>query len=146
MNKIRALIPDQRGPNNGDAAPIDATGIYQSMHSNASLNLYPWGWTTSASPNNADLKNIGMHMKALNAYPSGNNYQTCQPPVCLYAVDGDSSDWGYGELGIPSYTTEVAGSSFYPSYNCLDSGPPTCTDGDPTILNGIWPSNKGALI
>ena len=33
----------------------------------------------------------------------------CQPPNCLYAVDGDSLDWAYGELGAPAYTTEISG-------------------------------------
>ena len=144
--KIMSLIPDQRGPNNNDPAPITTTGIYQSMHSNASLNLYPWGWTGSPSPNNADLANIGKHFKASNAYPSGNNYQTCQPPNCLYGVDGDSADWGYGVLGIPSYTTEVAGSTFFPPYACLDNPYTTCGDSDSTIGAGIWPTNKGPLV
>ncbi len=134
VNKIRTLIPDQRGPNNTDPAPITTTGIYQSMHSNASLNLYPWGWTTTAppSPNNTDLANLGAHMSAANAGPPGNTYQSCQPPNCLYAVDGDSEDWGYGELGIPSFTTEIEGSSFFPTYSTIDST--------------IWPRNQGALI
>ena len=116
------------------------------MHSNASLNLYPWGWTGSPSPNNADLANIGKHIKASNAYPSGNNYTTCQPPNCLYGVDGDSADWGYGVLGIPSYTTEVAGSTFFPPYACLDNPYTTCGDSNSTIGAGIWPTNKGPLV
>ena len=100
-NKIRSLIPDQRGSSDTNAAPITTTGIYQSLHTYAALNLYAWGWTTSAPPNVTDLANIGKHMKATNAFPAGNNYTTCQPPSCLYAVDGDSADWGYGERGHP---------------------------------------------
>jgi plastocyanin len=89
------------------------------MHSNAALNLYPWGWTTTASPNGPDLANIGAHMSAANA--SGNGYQSCQPPACLYSVDGDSFDWSYGQLGVASFTTEVGGSSFFPAYSTLDA-------------------------
>ncbi len=129
MAKIRTLIPDQRGPNNTDPAPITTTGVIQNMHSNASLNLYPWGWTGSASPNNNDLAQIGNHMSALNA--GGNGYQACQPPNCLYGVDGDSFDWSYGELGVPSFTTEIGGGSFFPPYSQVDS---------------IFNLNKGALI
>ena len=51
--------------------------------------------------------------------------------ACLYAVDGDSLDWGYGELGMPSFTTEVGGGSFFPSY---------------TQIDGMFNLNKGALI
>ncbi len=130
--QIRNLIPDQRGPNDGDAAPITATGVIQGMHSNASLNLYPWGWTTAAPPNGPDLANMGAHLSATNAAPAGNGYQSCQPPNCLYAVDGDSADWGYGELGAPAFTTEIEGSSFYPTYSTIDST--------------IWPRNQGPLI
>jgi hypothetical protein len=117
-NQIRLLIPDQRGPNITDAAPLTTTGVYQSMHSNAALNLFPWGFQVAPhAPNDADLRNIAAHMAAINA--GGNGYDYGQPPEVLYAVDGDTADWGYGELGIASYTTEVGGSSFFPAYSTL---------------------------
>ncbi|HKP51947.1 MAG TPA: M14 family zinc carboxypeptidase [Chloroflexia bacterium] len=132
-NKIRSLIPDQRGSSDTSAAPITTTGIYQSLHTYAALNLYAWGWTTSAPPNVTDLANIGKHMKATNAFPAGNNYTTCQPPSCLYAVDGDSADWGYGERGIPSYTTELRGTSggFFPPFSDIAT---------------LYNENKGMLV
>jgi carboxypeptidase T len=129
--KIRQVFPDQRGPNNGDPAPLDATGIAQSMHSVANLNLYPWGWTNTDSPNHADLDNIARHMSAPNAFPPGNNYDPCQPGECLYNVDGDSFDFQYGELGIPGYTTELSGGSFFPPYTQVES---------------IWNENRGMLL
>ncbi|HKP51598.1 MAG TPA: M14 family zinc carboxypeptidase [Chloroflexia bacterium] len=133
VNTLRTLFPDQRGPAITDAAPLTTTGVYQSMHSSASLNLFPWGFqTTPHAPNDADLRNIGRHLQASNAYPSGNGYPSGQPPELLYAVDGDTADWGYGELGIASYTTEIGGGSFYPTYSTIDSS--------------IWPLNRGALI
>ena len=127
--KIRTLIPDQRGPNNTDTAPITTTGVMMGMHSYANLNLYPWGWTTTAAPNGPDLANIGAHMSATNA--GGNGYQSCAPPNCLYAVDGDSLDWGYGELGMAAFTTELEGGTFFPAYSTIDSA--------------IWPNNQGML-
>src|SRR5207253_1229799 len=102
-------------------APITTTGVIQSMHSYANLDLYPWGWTTTAAPNDADLQNIGAHMSAPNAGPAGNGYTYCAPPNCLYAVDGDSLSWAYGELGMASYTTELEGGTFFPAYSSLDS-------------------------
>ncbi|HKP53429.1 MAG TPA: M14 family zinc carboxypeptidase [Chloroflexia bacterium] len=137
MAKIQQIIPDQRGPNNTDAAPITTTGIYQSMHTNAELNLYAWGWTEQPSPNNADIGNIGAHMSALNA--DGNGYESCQPSNCLYRVDGATLDWSYGELGIPGFTTELSGHVQTPQYSCLDN--PGCGS-----TRGIWPENKGMLI
>jgi carboxypeptidase T len=131
-NKLRTLVADQRGPADTDPAPLTATGVYQSMHTAAALNLYPWGWTGTASPNNADLRNIGAHMSALNANPPGNDYTYGQPPNVLYAVDGDTADWGYGELGMPSYTTELdSGGTFFPPYSIVDSE---------------YNTNKGALL
>jgi hypothetical protein len=131
MAKIAEVIPDQRGPLNTDPAPITTTGIIQNMHTVAELNLYPWGWTGAAAPNGTDLANIGQHMSALNAGPPGNGYTSCQPPNCLYAVDGDSVDWAYGVLGVPAYTTELSGGSFFPSY---------------TQIPAIWDENRGMLI
>ncbi|MGA7732446.1 MAG: M14 family zinc carboxypeptidase [Chloroflexia bacterium] len=136
VSKIQQLIPDQRGPNNNDPAPITTTGIYQSMHTAAQLNLYAWGWTGQPSPNNADISNIGAHMSAFNA--DGNGYPSCQPPNCLYGVDGATLDWSYGELGIPGFTTELDG-GLSPQYSCLDN--PGCGSS-----RGLWPENKGVLI
>ncbi len=131
-NYIRTLIPDQRGPNDPDPAPITTTGILQNMHSSAQLDLYPWGWTGSPAPNGPDLGNVARHTSATNAYPPGNGYQACQPPNCLYAVDGDAVDWSYGELGIASGTTEIGGGGFFPAYSTIDSS--------------LWPQNRGALV
>src|SRR5205814_8661995 len=88
----------------------------------------------AASPNGPDLANIGAHLSATNAGgdTNGNGYLACQPPNCLYAVDGDAVDWGYGELGMASMTTEIEGSSFFPTYSTIDST--------------IWPNNRGALV
>jgi carboxypeptidase T len=141
--KLRLVFPDQRGTNDNDPAPITTTGVMQTMHSVANLNLHPWGHTTANAPNYADLHNIGAHMSAVNAMgnnanATGNGYQYGAPPVILYSVDGDEVSWGYGELGIASYTTEVSGNSFFPSYACIDS--PGCGS-----ARGIWPENRGML-
>jgi hypothetical protein len=128
MNKIRELIPDQRGPLLTDAAPITTTGVIQNMHSYAGLNLFPWGQTTQHTANDADLRNIGAHISALNA--GGNGYDYGQPPEILYAVDGDSLGWAYGELGAAAYTTELNGNGFFPAYSTVDAR---------------WNENKGML-
>jgi hypothetical protein len=127
--QVRALIPDQRGPNNNDPAPLLTTGIYLDMHSTGNLNLYPWGWGTKLAPNSADLRNITAHMTAPNA--GGNGYTYCQPSICLYVTDGASDDWAYGELGAPAFTIELSGGSFFPPY---------------TQVENIWTENRGTLI
>ncbi|MEO8289063.1 MAG: M14 family zinc carboxypeptidase [Chloroflexota bacterium] len=142
--KIGALIPDQRGPNENDPAPITTTGTLINMHSNAQQNLYPWGYTSAYAPNRTDLRNIGRHMNSPDVLPVGNGYEYCQNIECLYIVDGDEKNWAYGVLGIPAYSLELSGNGFFPPYACLDNGAPLCTDG--TVgANGIWAENKGAL-
>jgi hypothetical protein len=126
---LSALFPDQRGPGIGDPAPVTTTGVIQSVHTVAELNLYPWGWTDNPTPNGADMANIARHMSAVNA--GGNGYTACQPGVCLYNVDGGSFDWQYGELGVPSFSTELGGSGFLPDYSEIE---------------GLWLDNKGMLI
>ncbi|MFN4117079.1 MAG: M14 family zinc carboxypeptidase, partial [Inhella sp.] len=39
---IRSLWPDRRGPNPGDAAPADTSGIHLDIHSFSQLVLWPW--------------------------------------------------------------------------------------------------------
>ena len=48
VNKIRTLVPDQRGPGDTDPAPITATGVYQNIHTDAAVNLFTWGWSSHA--------------------------------------------------------------------------------------------------
>lgn len=137
VNKLRALVPDQRGPLDTDAAPITATGVYQNIHSNAAVNLYTWGWTTTQMPNYNETRNIAAHMAASNA--GGNNYPYGGIQEELYPVDGGSIDWAYGELGMAAYSTEVAGQTFLPTYSCIDA--PGCGS-----VGGIWPENRGMLL
>ena len=123
---VASLYPDQRGPGDNDPAPITTTGNLITMHSNAALNLYPWGWTTAPPPNSTHLSAIA------NKYRRYNNYPACQPPNCLYGVSGTTDDWSYGELGIGSVTIELGGSSFFVPLSYVDST--------------LWPANRGALI
>ena len=42
-NYMRAIFPDQRGPNDNDPAPLDTTGVMITVHSYSEYVLYPWG-------------------------------------------------------------------------------------------------------
>ena len=55
-SKLRSLIPDQRGPGDNDSAPLGATGFYESMHTTAKTNFYPWNYSQNPTPNGADLR------------------------------------------------------------------------------------------
>ncbi len=110
---FRNLFADQRGPGDTDAAPVTARGAMISLHSYAGMNLFPWGWNTKDSANDAALRAIAAKMSSFNGYRYG------QPGEILYNASGTSDDWSYGELGIASFTTELAScGSFTPSYSC----------------------------
>jgi len=137
VNKIRTLVPDQRGPGDTDAAPLTATGVYQNIHTVVPVNLFTWGWSATQMPNYAETRNIAAHMAAPNA--GGNGYQFGSIIDQLYPVDGGSIDWAYGELGMAAFSTELSGQDFLPSFSCIDN--PGCGSSQ-----GIWPENKGMLL
>ncbi|MFQ5594823.1 MAG: M14 family metallopeptidase [Anaerolineae bacterium] len=85
--------------------------ILVSLHSYGSLVLYPWAHTSQPAPDAADLSALATRMAA----PAG--YTAVQSTGIGYMSSGDTTDWSYGELGIPSFTIEVGGGSFWPSCN-----------------------------
>jgi hypothetical protein len=137
VNQLRTLVPDQRGPNDTDPAPITATGIYQNMHTNAAVNLFSWGWSATQMPNFAETNNIAAHMAASNA--GGNGYPFGSIIDELYTVDGGAIDWAYGELGMAAFSTELGGDDFLIPYSCIDN--PGCGSSQ-----GLWPQNQGMLL
>jgi len=137
VNKLRTLVPDQRGPGDTDPAPITATGVYQNIHTVVPVNLFTWGWSSTQMPNYAETRNIAAHMAAPNA--GGNGYPYGSIIDLLYPVDGGSIDWAYGELGMAAFSTELSGQNFLPSYSCIDN--PGCGSSQ-----GIWPENRGMLL
>ena len=117
-----SLFPDQRGTG---AAPNDTTGIFLDIHSYGGYVLWPWGYTTSATPNDAQLQTLGRKFAYFNGYMPG------QTGPDLYTCSGVTNDYSYGELGIPSYTFEV-GTTFFQS----------CS----TFEGTIYPANLQSLL
>jgi hypothetical protein len=102
---VRSIFPDQRGPKDTDPAPPDTTGMLINFHNATSPGtvLVPWGWTAAKTANDADLIAIAQRYASFNGY---------QVDYSLYPVSGNTRDWGYGELGIPSYVIELQGIQF----------------------------------
>ncbi len=105
QNYVFSQFPDQRGANDTDPAPLDATGIYIDVHSHGKLVLWPWGWTPTPAPNATQLQTLGRKMAYFNGHTPKQAYG-------LYPTDGTTKGFGYGELGVPSYTIEV-GTAFF---------------------------------
>ena len=102
------IFPDQRGPDDHDPAPSDATGLFVTLHSYGGSVLFPWGWTQSQSPNFTQLQSLGRKLGFFN------DYQVCEAGDCLYLTSGSTDDWVYGQLGVASYTFEM-GTDFFES-------------------------------
>lgn len=124
QNYLAAQFPDQRDPDLNAAAPADATGLYLDIHSYSQLVLWPWGFTSDVAPNGAALQTLGRKFAYFNGYDP-------QQAIELYPTDGTTDDFGYGELGLASYTFEL-GTAFFES----------CSNFENTIL----PANIPALI
>ena len=120
----RNIFPDQRGPDDNDPAPLDAEGVFITLHSYSELVLYPWGWTdTQDAPNKAELATLG---RKFGYY---NQYEVCSD--CLYNASGTTDDFVYGELGVASFTFEL-GTEFFQACDVFE--------------NDIIPRNMPALI
>lgn len=98
----------------GHTAFINAHSFktWQSYHSVAGMVLFPWGYTTAHTVDDALFRSIAAQMASQNGYSTG------QAPELLYSVNGGSCDWGYGatteHTKIFSFTTEFGGSDFWP--------------------------------
>lgn len=78
-------------------------------HSFSQLILYPWGYTSQPIPDASDLSTmtkLAKQMQQLIRAVHGMTY-TPQQSSQLYLTAGDTTDWTYGEYGIPSFTIEL---------------------------------------
>ena len=78
-------------------------------HSFSQLVLYPWGYTAEAIKDPVDratLSELARGMSECICQVHGKLY-TPQPSSQLYPTAGDTTDWTYGEYGIPSFTIEL---------------------------------------
>lgn len=113
---VRSIFPDTRpgDPENvSTPADPDTKGLFLDIHSYSQLVLWPWGHATTPSGNADALATLGMRMAWFN------NYEP-QQAVGLYATRGTTDDFGYGEMGIPSYTIEL-GVAFFENCNSFQN-------------------------
>ncbi len=102
---------DQRGPNQADAAPDSAQGVFISLHSYTNIVLFPWGAQSTPAPNLPGLQTLARKMGHFT------RYKVCQPPAngCLYAATGTTDDYAYGVYGVASMTFEIGSEGFFES-------------------------------
>ncbi|SER25056.1 Zinc carboxypeptidase [Lentzea xinjiangensis] len=116
----RKLYRDTRAPGDTAAATPDTTGAVISMHSYGNYVLFPWGWSTRKTGNDAALRRIAQDMAAQSGFRAG------QPGELLYNASGATDDWVYDDLGVPSFVWEIGAQTgecggFVPLYSCQQS-------------------------
>ena len=95
------------------AALQPRTGI--SFHTYGDLMLHPWGWTPAAVPDSLAFYEWGDEITFGNGYHSGQGVRV------LYEVNGEFTDWCYGETALKprmfAWTPELGGPSdgFWPT-------------------------------
>jgi carboxypeptidase T len=78
-------------------------------HSYSQLILHPWGYTDKPIVDVADrtqMEKLGDRMAKAIKDVHGKVYKPEQSSD-LYPTAGDTTDWTYGEYGIPSFTIEL---------------------------------------
>ena len=96
---------------------INAHGFVtgNSVHTYSNLTLYPWGYTSDPTPDDAIFDRMAAEMTRYNDYTPG------QPGQILYDVNGGSFDWYYGgttnHQKIFAFSNEIGGESdgFWPA-------------------------------
>ena len=100
----RQVFPNE--PNGG--AVLESTrGVFIDIHAYGEIIVWPWGYANQVTPNEGHYRSMFDKVRHFNGYDfSGPG------PTFLYAASGMTSDFGYGSLGVVSFTLEL-GTKFY---------------------------------
>jgi len=78
-----------------------------SYHSYSQVILYPWGYTTALTDQDALHESLAAGMSTLMEAVNGSIYGFGASAASLYLTNGDTTDWAFGISGIPAYTIEL---------------------------------------
>ena len=94
--------------------------VCMDLHSYGRYNMYPWGYTSVASPAQAMLNEAVDTFQANNHYPISQTGQIC---TTIYPCNGMSTDWEYsdtaGKFSSYAFNCELGINDFW--YGWLDS-------------------------
>jgi len=107
------VLPDLRDDTVGSAAPGSYRGMFLDLHSYSRTVMWPWSYSTTASPNATALRTLGRRLAWYNGYKP-------EKWSRMYLADGTDTDAMYGLLGVPSYTIEM-GVAFFESCSTFES-------------------------
>jgi carboxypeptidase T len=121
---LEFLFTDQRGAALGSPAPVTTSGVFIDLQSAGGFVSWPWNFSSSAPPNGTALQTLGRKLASFNGYVP-------EQAASVYPQDGDSLDFAYGELGVPSYRVEL-GTAYFQDCSAFE--------------NTILPENLDALL
>lgn len=103
-------------------------------HSYSQLILFPWGYTSDHCPHYPLFYMMAQEMANCIYDVFGFTY-TAQQSAALYLTTGDTTDWAYGQLGIPAFTIELRPNSYPPGFELpADQIIPTFEENKPAAL------------
>ncbi len=85
--------------------------LWVTMHTGIAEMYWPWSYTNDDAPDAAFFESLEKPFEDAS-HGSLDAMQSAE----LYIAMGDTEDYGYGELGIPSFVIEVHGDQFMPAY------------------------------
>jgi hypothetical protein len=108
----------------GNPPPADAPGLFLDIHSFGQRLMWPWGSTTTVAPNGIALQTLGRKLAFFNGHSP-------HQAIYLYATDGSTRDFAYGDRGVASFTFEM-GTDFFQDCASFEST--------------VYPTNRDALL
>jgi hypothetical protein len=92
-------------------------GMSMSAHTYSDLMLYPWGYDTVVTADDALYRSFAASFTARSGWPFGTIWQV------LYIANGGSVDYHYGAFGTIAFTPEIGSSSdgFWPLPSRIDA-------------------------
>jgi murein tripeptide amidase MpaA len=84
-----------------------------SYHNYSQLILYPWGYSETPAPDDAEMNTIAAGMSDLIYRVNGRTYSYGPSAGTIYPTNGDSDDWIYATFGAFAYTIELPPVNYY---------------------------------
>lgn len=80
---------------------------YNDLHSYSQLILWPWGYTATLPPDQAEFSYLGFGMESIIESVHATDYISGPIYTTIYPASGGSADWVYGARGIIGYSFEL---------------------------------------
>lgn len=119
-----SVFPDQRDGDIGTGAPVEATGLFISLHSYGEFIFYPWEGSDADTGNENGYRSLAQRLGSLTGYAACQN-------CCLPTAAGTAVDFAYETFGVASLTFEL-GTTFFEQCESFEQQ--------------IWPDNRRALL